>query len=204
MVELRHTQLKQDLAQLKEPSIMYHRLPDSATTTGWIQEIKARVEELKSLGFTCMGKQEYQTLLLQNSLPKTSTWREFRENYPIQDRWGRWTTGFYRDDKWILTLDVMQELLHLHLFHTRLRERRRTRRTSDRTIWGPGAPWRRPGRAPPAVEVETSDESGPEKREGSIQSDNFTPRTTSFSPNLNYESSASSMRSTLTSRKRRG
>ena len=59
MVKTIHTQLKQYLAQLKDLSVPYHRLTFNETTSGWISEIRARVDEVKKKGFTCMEKPEY-------------------------------------------------------------------------------------------------------------------------------------------------
>ena len=84
MVKTIHTQMKQDLAQVKNPNILYHRLTFSETISGWIRYIKSQVEELRGLGCTYMAKPEYQALLLMNSLPNTSLWQDFKADHPIQ------------------------------------------------------------------------------------------------------------------------
>ena len=41
-----HTQLKQDLDQLKDPNILYHRLTESETTRGGFKRLKLELKNL--------------------------------------------------------------------------------------------------------------------------------------------------------------
>ena len=144
-----------------------------------------------------MAKPEYQALLLMNSLPRTSLCQDFKPEYPIQNRWKSWNSGYYQNGEWIFTLDFIQKLLHL--FHTYFGRRKKAASEEPRPLRTPGAPWRIPGTAPARVNLENLSDSDME----SSQDDNLTPRLENPSTASRCESSSSSRRSTLTSKKRR-
>ena len=180
MVKIIITPRKQDLVRISDPSILHHPLKPIDSTDAWVEEIKARVTELKEQKCKAMDKPEYQALLLMNSLPKTALWRRFKAKYPVQNKWGAWNPGYYKDGKWVLTLDFLQGLLHIYLSHL----------VSD-YIYG-----RTPAKRPAPVETELVEWVE------SSQADDITPHPASLSLARSCESSSSSMRSTLTSKKR--
>ena len=138
-----------------------------------------------------MHKPEYQAFLLMNSLPTTALWKCFKAMYPVPNKWGHWNTVFYTSKKWILTLDFLHGLLHIHL-----------NQLISNYILG-GTPAKNP--TPIPAEREKKEESKPEELEESSHEDNFTSHsaTRSSKSESKTNSSTSSMRTTLASKKRR-
>ena len=111
MAPLRLTARKKVKTKSVQPRTLCFPLDPEDSIPMWVELVREKCKRLGERGYVDMRKPEFQALMLLGNLPPTQAWNHFRERFPLRNKLGVWNPAFYFEDRWTLTLDVLQAIL---------------------------------------------------------------------------------------------